>query len=64
METQDDLTVIAVVAAYDSMHAALIAKAQQCESRNQPLSARVLRYNAAIVARAALAEEVDPEPAK
>lgn len=58
-----DRAVLAAIERYDERHRALIADAQAAEADKRPLTARKLRYKASIVARAALAEEMDTRPA-
>jgi len=47
----------AAVSTYADIHSSLLREAD-----SHPMRARTLRWKASIVARAALAEELDPEP--
>ena len=61
MDTRD-AAVLAAIERYDTRHRDLIADAQQADADQRPLTARKRRYQASLVARAALAEELDPTP--
>jgi hypothetical protein len=52
----------AAVRVYSEFHASLLREAREADEAQRPLKARSLRYRALMVARAALAEELDPEP--
>jgi hypothetical protein len=53
----------AAVRVYSEFHASLLKEAREADDAQRPLKARTLRYRASMVARAALAEELDPPPA-
>jgi hypothetical protein len=57
-----DPAVKAATNVYADIHRSLLMEAQEEERDRHPATARKLRYKASIVARAALAEELDPEP--
>ncbi len=57
-----DRSLIEAIATYDKIHATLVANAKKAEKDRRPILATRLRYQASMVARAALAEELDPEP--
>jgi hypothetical protein len=49
---------------YSERHRRMLLDARQLDRRQMPLSARKVRYRASLIARAALAEELDPEPSR
>jgi len=57
-----DQAALAAVSTYADIHSSLLREARDEDRDRHPMRARTLRWKASIVARAALAEELDPEP--